>query len=150
MSDVEYLREALRHAKTNSHDPRTQVGAVLVSGRKMVFGANRFVASCGDKYSRIEHAERAAIYKAAACGVPTAGCVMYAPWFACADCARGIILAGITSVVGLMSLRQQTPERWQETIALADRMLIEAGVSVRWLNETVGVTVLFDGEQFQC
>jgi dCMP deaminase len=150
MNDADYLREALRYAKTNSHDTRTQVGAVLVCGRRLVFGANRIVASVGEKYQHTEHAERAAIYKAAAAGVPTAGGVLYAPWFACTDCARAIILSGVSSVVGLMSLRHKTPERWQPAIAVADKMLIEAGVSVRWLNETVGVTILFDGEYISC
>jgi deoxycytidylate deaminase len=75
---------------------------------------------------------------------------MYAPWFACTDCARGIILAGIREVVGLVSLRQATPRRWLENLEMADEMLSRGGVNTRWLNETVGVTIRFDGRDFSC
>jgi dCMP deaminase len=151
MSDSEILREALRHARGNSHDPWTQVGAILVCGKKIIYAANRRVSkSQADKRIAIEHAERAAIYKAAAAGTPTAGSVLYAPWFACTDCARGIILAGVRTVVGLAVLREATPQRWVENLDSADRMLQEAGVSLRWVGGRVGATILFDGEEFQC
>jgi len=150
MTDHEYLREALRYAKGNSHD-RTQVGAVLVSGKRAVYAANRrAVDVVAGKSEIIEHAERAAIYKAAACGVPTAGAVMYAPWFSCTDCARGIILAGVRQVVGLVRLREATPERWRHNLDTADRMLMAAGVGLRWVNDSVGVTIIFDGRAMEC
>lgn len=150
MTDIDYLREALRYAKANSHD-RTQVGAVLVAGKRSVYAANRrSVTVDASRQDIIEHAERAAIYKAAACGVPTAGAVLYAPWFACTDCARGIILAGIGQVAGLVSLREATPERWRHNLDTADRMLLAAGVGMRWVNETVGVTIIFDGRAMEC
>jgi dCMP deaminase len=152
MNETEYLREALRYAQANSHDHTTKVGAVIVAGKRMVYAANRIVARIEgvDKYAVTEHAERAAIYKAAATGVATAGATMYAPWFACTDCARGIILAGIREVVGLVSLRQATPRRWLENLELADEMLSRGGVNTRWLNETVGVTIQFDGREVSC
>jgi dCMP deaminase len=152
MNETDYLREALRYARAVSHDTNTQVGAVLVAGKRLVYGVNR--AACridgASKYQITEHAERAAIYKAAAVGVATAGATMYAPWFACTDCARGIILSGIREVVGLVSLRQATPQRWVENLELADEMLSRGGVNTRWLNETVGVTIRFDGRDFSC
>ena len=158
MSDRDYLREALRYAKSYSHDSSTQCGAVLVVGRKLVYAANQFPAGLGrgepltreTKYLLIEHAERAAIYKAAACGVPTAGATLYAPWFACCDCARGIILAGIREVVGLMRLRLATPERWEANIQKAEEMLVAAGVGVRWIADPVGVTITFNGGVLEC
>lgn len=150
MTDIDYLREAMRYAKANSHD-RTQVGAVLVAGKRTVYAANRRVVDIAiDRRDIIEHAERTAIYKAAACGVPTAGAVLYAPWFACTDCARGIILAGVRQVVGLVSLREATPERWRHNLDTADRMLLAAGVGLRWLNDAVGVTIIFDGRAMEC
>jgi dCMP deaminase len=151
-SEAEYLGECLRYAKANSHDQNTQVGAVIVSGKRLVYAANRVVARIdgASKYAITEHAERAAIYKAAATGIPLAGATLYAPWFACTDCARGIVLAGIREVVGLVSLRQATPRRWLENIDLADSILSQAGVSVRWLNEKLGVTIRFDGRDFEC
>jgi dCMP deaminase len=152
MNETDYLREALRYARAVSHDTNTQVGAVLVAGKRLVYGVNR--AACridgASKYQITEHAERAAIYKAAAVGIPLAGATMYAPWFACTDCARGIILAGIREVVGLVSLRQATPRRWLENLETADEMLSRGGVNARWLNETVGVTIRFDGRDLEC
>ena len=59
------------------------------------------------KYSLIEHAERDAIYDAAKSGKSTSGTIMYAPWFACADCGRAIIQAGISEVIG-----STWPEKW--------------------------------------
>jgi dCMP deaminase len=94
----------------------------------------------------MEHAERAAIYACARHGVATSGCVMYAPWFACPDCARAIILAGIKEVVGLCMLRDLTAEKWRKPIEIADEMLTDAGVSLRWVNEKMGVTLMFDGK----
>lgn len=160
MSDVEYLREACRYAVERSEDPRTQVGAVLVSVTgKPIYAANRFPPGIARHTHRtetdakatfIEHAERAALYKAAASGVPTAGSRLYAPWAACTECARAIIACGVKEVVGLIVLRNATPERWRASIWTADQMLVEAGVSVRWLNEKVGVTVTFDGRKIEC
>ena len=96
----------------------------------------------------MEHAERAAIYKAAACGVPTAGATMYAPWFACPECARAIISAGIHEVVGLMAF--PTPERWFSKLQTGYAMLDSAGVGTRFLSGEVGETILFDGKEFKC
>lgn len=159
MNDLDYLREAIRFASENSQDPRTHNGAILRSGSRLVYGTNRFTgtvfdrdrqAAIAQKYDLIEHAERDAIYRAAAAGVPTAGATLYCPWFACTDCARGIILAGITEVVGLISLRRATPARWENNISLAEMLLFDAGVSLRWLNGPVGASVLFGGEVVEC
>jgi dCMP deaminase len=83
-------------------------------------------------------------------GVATAGATLYCPWFACTDCARAIIQAGITEVVGLISLRNATPARWLLNVEMAEKMLEEAGVSQRLLAGSVGVTIRFDGRDFQC
>jgi dCMP deaminase len=106
--------------------------------------------SAPEKYLFIEHAERAAIYRAASLGVSTAGASLYCPWFACCDCARAIIMAGISEVVGLVSLRNATPERWQENIKLAEKMLAEAGVGQRLLAVELGEWLRFDGELRKC
>lgn len=160
MSDIDYLREACRCAVERSEDPRTQVGAVLVAAEgKILSASNRLPAGIARHQHRrehptkamfIEHAERAVLYKAAASGVPTAGASLYAPWAACTDCARAIIACGIKEVIGLIVLRNATPERWRSTIWTADQMLMEAGVGIRWVNERVGVTVRFDGREIEC
>ena len=158
MTDIDYLREACRYAVQHSDDWYTNNGAVLVTNRSIVYSAN--VAPLGVslagrsdrplKYAYYEHAERAVIYKAAATGTPTAGATLYCPWFACTDCARAIIMAGIREVVGLMAHRQATPARWIENLWLAEGMMTEAGVGMRWLSGPVGVTMRFDGRDFPC
>lgn len=151
MTDLNYLREALRHAKSASHDNHTHVGAVLVVGKRHIYAANRrAVGLDGQKSDIIEHAERAVIYKAAACGYATAGGVLYAPWFACPDCARAIVLAGIREVVGLKSLRLATPERWLWPITVGDAILRSGGVGVRLVEGETGVVIRFNGEDYKC
>lgn len=153
MTELDLLREALRHAAAFSHDERTQVGAVLATSSSLIYAANQIPAGIRhsrDKYAITEHAERAAIYQAAACGVRTAGAKLYAPWFACCGCARAIILAGITEVIGLSALANATPERWRDEIAQATRMLQDAGVGTRWLTDRAGATILFDGRLLEC
>ena len=159
MTELDYLREACRYASGFSDDPRTQNGAVLVSGKRMVYATNRIPPGVAHeshrlepplKYSFIEHAERGAIYAAAAAGVPTAGAILYCPWFACVDCARAIILAGIKEVVGLAVSRNATPQRWADNVNLAEAILREAGVGQRWLAGEVGVTMIFDGRAMRC
>jgi dCMP deaminase len=160
--DVILLRAAVEMAKTASNDPHTQNGAILLAfeaDRAVTVGAANSlppgVASVADrferplKYSFVEHAERGAIYAAARAGLKTAGATLYCPWFACADCARAIICAGITTVVGHVVPRQVTPERWQEPIRIADQMLAEAGVTIRLSDQPLGVRYLFNGEQLE-
>lgn len=156
MCEIDYLREACLHAAKNSQDPRTHVGAVLVSRGMRVLAANTLPPGIAAEASRLEspakyrfmeHAERNAIYSAASAGICTHGAKLYAPWFSCADCARGIICAGIAEVVGLASLRAATPERWEADIATAERMLQEAGVATRWLAGSVGAVIRFDDRE---
>jgi dCMP deaminase len=159
MSDIDRLYDACRYAVRHSHDPDTQNGAVLVAAEGTVYAANcvppgvarpEHRLSRPFKYDFIEHAERAAIYKAAEIGLETAGATLYCPWFACTDCARAIVSAGIREVVGLIALRNATPARWLLNVELAEKMLEEAGVSQRLLADKVGVTIRFDGRDLSC
>ena len=152
MAEAEFLRFACRMARQESHDARTQCAALIFSAEadKMAWGVNHFPAGCPQiqvkKGDYMEHAERAAIYACTSHGLKTEGCVMYAPWFACPECARAIILAGIKEVVGLCMLRDLTAEKWKKPIEIADEMLTDAGVNLRWVNEKMGVTLMFDGK----
>jgi dCMP deaminase len=159
MTELDYLREACRYATQHSGDGNTQNAAILVTPRRTVYAANAFPTGIArydsrlsppNKYFYTEHAERAVIYKAAAAGVPTAGGVLYCPWFACTDCARAIVMAGIKEVVGLICLRCATPARWADNVELASKILTEAGVSQRLMAGKLGVTIRFDGRDFSC
>lgn len=153
--DAIFLREACRVAAMESMDPRTQNGALLrARNGGIVTAANQLPPIVTthdrlhgpDKYSYVEHAERHVIYKAAHAGIATKDATLYCPWFACADCARAIILAGITRVVGHVKPRELTPDRWQQTIAVADSMLREANVEMVLLAEQLGESFLFNNE----
>jgi dCMP deaminase len=162
--ELDYLRRAYIYARDFSIDPSTQCGAVLVpEGRPNLatFGANRFpkgvkvtpelLADRNSKLCRIQHAERDAIYKAALNGLTTLDATLYAPWFACNECAKAIIASGIKLVVGHQTIMKMTPERWRFSIEEADKMLDEAGVGRIYLEGDLfegdsHYAVLFNGE----
>lgn len=153
--DAIYLREACKVAAAESQDSRTQNGALLrASSGVVVTSANRFPPIVvtearlerPHKYQFIEHAERGVIYAAAKAGISTENATLYCPWFACADCARAIILAGISRVVGHAKARHVSPERWAASMSAADQMLAECGIKIELINEQLGVEFLFDDE----
>lgn len=143
-----------------SLDPSTQVGAVIYKrwARDMPSGSNNFpdgIEPLPERYQDrdtklvyTEHAERSAIYNAAKIGFNTNGATLYCPWFACIDCARAIICAGISDVVGHKQALDKTPERWLSSVTIAHAMLKEAGVNLRWYDGKIGgdIAVRFNGE----
>jgi dCMP deaminase len=144
-------------AATKSPDLSTQNGAVIPAQNNVVLQAcnefPRHVKMKGErlerplKYSFTEHAERNVIYEAARLGVSIQGCTMYVPWFACADCARGIIQSGITKVVGHKQMMDGTPDHWKESIKAAFEMLDEAGIQTELLDVVLnGPKVRFNGK----
>lgn len=93
-----------------SKDRSTQVGAVAVGPNREIraMGYNGFPREVDDdieerherpaKYLFTEHSERNLIYNAARIGVSLDGCSLYCTHFPCADCARGIIQSGFSSL----------------------------------------------------
>ena len=128
-----------------SKDPSTKVGAVLVrpdTWTVVATGYNGLPRGVEDlavrmeqrpiKYKWTEHAERNAIYNAARNGQSTEGCILYmnyAPCPCCA-CARAVIQAGIVEVVGPDRLFDGKGLDWTESLAVALKMLLEAGVKM--------------------
>jgi dCMP deaminase len=159
MTDFDFLKKAYEIASTWSTDPSTQNGAVLVrDGLVVASGANHFpsgVVYSPDrwerpaKYQYVEHAERNVIYDAASRGVATAGTVMYCPWYACSDCARAIIQAGVVEVVGHDTELHKRSPHWQDSIRVAYQMLEEAGVKMRHAAGYFGVVIRFNGEEVE-
>lgn len=142
---------------TESPDPSTQVGAVVVATNGMVLEAcNTFprgVESTPErlerplKYSYVEHAERGCVYGAAKLGISLRGAVMYAPWHSCVDCARAIINSGIEVVYGHTQAFTKTPYQWRESILIAHNMLEEAGVVLRFHDGFLNANpIRFNGE----
>lgn len=155
------MRDLLRRAyqlACTSTDTSTKNGALLITreGVVVVDGVNAFTD--GEqildprnyerprKYKVTEHAERAAIYKAARLGIPTKGLLMVCPWASCPDCARAIVLAGIIRVIGHRQAYDKTPLRWQEEVAFGLEILRGGGVAYQMFDGQIGgVENLFDG-----
>lgn len=156
MQDREGLEIAYGYA-LDSPDPSTQNGAFIVNANGLQVGScNKFpngVIATPErlerplKYNYIEHAERNAIFASTRSGIALLGATMYVPWFACADCGRAIIQAGIRRVVGHKQMFDATPDHWKESIAHADAMLLEAGVETVLIDAKLGVSpIRFNGE----
>lgn len=125
--DRRFMRVACEVASW-SKDPHTQVGAVLVRDRRIIAtGYNgppagvpdlpqRFTRENGEKYFWMEHAERAALYDAARRGVSVEGSTLYVTLCPCADCARGVVAAGIHSVIYVDTRDDTTSRRGREIL----------------------------------
>ena len=146
---------ALSYQKaTHSPDASTQNGAVIVDGERFIaWGENHvpdgILANVENKYDYWEHAERAAIYQAAWLGERVKGCTMFCPWAACPNCARGIILSGISRLVVHKERMVLTPDRCKDPVAVGLKMLREAGVEVVEWSGKIGKTIQVDGKEVE-
>lgn len=144
----EYFMSMVFFISNKSKDASTKIGAVIVDPKSHAIistGYNDLPRGCDhapedrherpEKYKWYEHAERNSIYNAARIGAKTEGCIMYTNGIPCADCARGVIQAGITEVVvsknwGEVQASAQSLE-WDYIRDLIPVMLKEAGVALR-------------------
>lgn len=165
-ADIEIaLRSAYRVA-TGSPDPSTQCGSLIGYFGGGVGSFRGFITeaqACNTftrgldvtperlvrplKYSLIEHAERGAVYDAALHGVVCSGKTMVAPWAACTDCARSIVASGIATLVRHKQASDRSPERWIESIALADEILISGGVEIIDFDGHLGAAEIWHCEE---
>lgn len=138
-----YAYEIMRlvmDAAQGSPDPSTQNAAVIVNPWRGVapetLAVNRFPTGVQEnperwerpgKYLFVEHAERNAIYAAARHGIATKNMMLVAVWAACADCARAIIQAEISTLVRYVSTEHL---HWSDSTNAAEKMLEEAGVEI--------------------
>ena len=123
-----------------SKDFSTRLGCVIVGPNRSVLstGYNGMPRGVSDdvperqerplKYAFFEHAERNALYNALYNGTTVKGGTLYCQWLPCADCARGIIQAGIVAVV---VADMNMPDRWIESVDMGLTMMREAGIVVR-------------------
>lgn len=145
MNWKEYFRNIAHQVKLKSKDEKTQIGAVIVGEDNEIVstGYNSFPRGISDdiserqerpeKYFWFEHAERNAIYNAARIGVSTKGTTMYLTCgIPCADCCRGIINAGITTIVCEVGEAGATGPKWEESGKRSLQMFNEAGVKIQY------------------
>lgn len=140
-----YFMQMARTASVRSKDRSTKVGCVIVGPDNEIrsTGYNGFPRGINDdlesrhrrpeKYFWTEHAERNAIFSAAAAGIPLAGCRVYLPWFPCMDCARAIVQVGIVELIAVQP--DVTDPKWGDDFRRVSVLLQEAGVSVRFVDE---------------
>jgi dCMP deaminase len=124
-----------------SKDPSTKCGAVIVRPDLTIasVGFNGFPRGCDDseeiyadrplKYERVVHAELNAILS---CYERPVGHTIYV-WppsngGACARCAAHIIQSGITRIVHVAGAFSN--DRWEESLAIGNKLFKEAGVEV--------------------
>ena len=142
------VMRAAYEVATESPDPSTQNGALIVRdamiGGHVGFeflarGSNTFTRGMEStperlerplKYTFVEHAERNAIFHAASLGVNCTDMTMVCPWAACTECARAIVQSGIGKLVRHKQASDRSPERWIESIALADEILLASGIKI--------------------
>lgn len=137
----EYFEAIALTISQKSKDPSTKVGAVIYGKDNSIqaTGFNGFPRGVfddpdwwperykrPDKYMWTEHAERNAIYSAAANGVSLKGSRIFTSMYPCSDCARAIIQTGIEQVV----TRMPDNGRWDSHYEVSTQMFQEAGVEV--------------------
>lgn len=132
-----------------SKDPSTQVGATIVDSKKKIVGIgyNGFPSGVSDdempwsrdgefletKYPYVVHAELNAILNAT---TKLHGCTIYVSLFPCHECAKAIIQSGIKEIVYECDKYAST-----DSVVASKRMLNQAGVALRQLDEAITVTV---------
>lgn len=149
--DGRFMSEALSERR-NTDDPKgkiiqqSAVGAILVrDGAILARSANVLpplfkarlekngdVITEEDRYHFIEHAERAAIFKARSLGFDLAGSTIYCTRFPCSDCARAIVWAGIKRAVFAGGFAGE--QRWLASQRAALKIMRDSGVTVRYLS----------------
>ena len=156
MNDLEYLKLAYTQA-LNSKDPSTQNGVILVKNNEVIgLGYNKFPLGVSDteerwndkqlKYKLVVHAETASILDAARKGNSTQGSIMYGAWVACPDCARDIIEAGITELVGHHHPAMDERPDWNKGITEAFELMREAGIKIRIIEGKIDQQLRFAGK----
>lgn len=144
-----YFIKMAQLVSEKSKDRSTKVGVVAVGCDKEVrsTGYNGFPRGVCDnveerhsrpkKYYYTEHAERNCIYHAARIGVSLKDCTLYMNWepIPCTDCARAVIQAGITRLIGPPIIFSGKGAQWTESLVVSIEMLNEASIEMLvWLD----------------
>lgn len=158
MDYTPYLIQAYDVAQ-ESPDPSTQIGALILSwdGVLLGSGCNTFPEGLEVtpemlqrplKYTYIEHAERNAIFDAASLSSPgLAGATMVCPWASCAECARAIVQSGIVRLVRHADAQARSPERWVESLKIADHIMTSGGVEIIEISGKLGAKSIMHCEE---
>jgi dCMP deaminase len=146
-------------AASKSKDPRTKIGAVLVKDKRIISnGYNGFPYNVNDleqryldrptKYKFICHGEFNAVLQCARFGTSSKDSILYTQGIPCDNCCKVIIQGGIKEII----CHRQWPDMvnsdaWKESIAFSQVMLAESGISIKWLDEVLGLKGFLDGKE---
>ena len=151
-ADRYYLEKA--HAlRALSDDPKAAfvpasgVGAVIATRYKEIASAanslpprlkqgyesQKRIITDADRYFVIEHAERAALFKAYEAAQDLTGATIYCTRFPCSDCARAIAWSKVARLVVPRGFKAE--ERWLDAQRAALGILRDSGVVVRYLRD---------------
>lgn len=140
-----------KHVSTWSKDKSTKTGAVIVKDRQVLsLGYNGFPIGIDDeieeryerplKYSFTEHAEKNAIFNSIKNGVGIDKATIYATFFPCTECCRGIIQTGIIRVVTPKPI--DVSDVWKDSFKISLEMFNEVGIKIDYINEINIDTIL--------
>ncbi|MBI2452062.1 hypothetical protein HYV50_03210 [Candidatus Pacearchaeota archaeon] len=143
------LREAYKQAWYHSDDDSTKTGVLLVDKKLkiLVKTNNHFPPGTGQipgalerpkKYTINNHAERAAVYKAAKKGIKTEGLIMIMPWAPCLPCANAIIYSGINKLVCHKQMVDRTLEDWRPELRDAFHLLKVNNIKILMYDGKIG------------
>jgi deoxycytidylate deaminase len=167
-NDLQLMKMAYSIAKSDSNDPRTNTGAVISKGYKLLgMGANSspkglevlpYMLEKENKKYFINHAERKAIAECSKYGNSTRDATMHLNWEPCSGCALEIIDAGINELVLHKDLNDfyranMDDSYWLKDQDIALKILKDVGVKVRYLEGKLFETkdnffINFRGEKF--
>lgn len=133
---VELLKKSYK-AASNSIDPSTQVGAIILSNTNIVSSWNNILGrqeidinDRDQKMLYVEHAERGCITKCAKRGIITNNSIMACNFAICFDCAKEILAAGVKTLIHHTDVNKITPDRWTDSINMAFNYLKSNGMSI--------------------
>lgn len=154
----EMFMRAVYLVAAKSKDPRTKIGAVLVSERRIVAtGYNGLPRKVDDKLERYErpekylwitHGEANCIHDCAYRGVSSRGTTLYTQGLPCADCAKTLIQGGIRDIIIHAQWPKMThSQQWIESTKRSRQMFQEAGIWVGTFDQVLDVKGLIDGRE---
>jgi dCMP deaminase len=156
----EIFMRAVYDWSTQSKDPRSHIGAVLVKNEVQISsGYNNFprkVLDLVERYHNREtklkfviHAEENAILNAAREGTITLGSVLYTQGIPCINCMKSIVNAGVVKIVvhkQWEDAKNPTSE-WAIMNEVANIMRVEGGVELEYYDKVLGITTLWGGKE---
>jgi deoxycytidylate deaminase len=109
---------------------------VLPPNLKSRYSRTGKVVTEDERYHLIEHAERAAIFKAFQSHADMTRATIYCTRFPCSDCARAIVWSGVKRAVFAAGFAGE--KRWLSSQRAALQILRDANVTIRYLSTDAG------------